>query len=74
MMYEAPGYANQGFHVFLATGLEEGKQELEVAEAGLTVQKLSPYELQKYIADGGITDSPSVAAFALLISKRIVTM
>lgn len=65
-LFEAYGYADQGFHVFLATDLEHGAQTLSVEEADLRVVYLTVAEFRDAILGGRIKDAPTIAAFALL--------
>jgi ADP-ribose pyrophosphatase len=64
--YEAYGYCNQGFHIFLATDFEKGSQSLEVSEMGMTMSKFTVADLEKMIVQGEIKDAPSISAYALL--------
>jgi 8-oxo-dGTP pyrophosphatase MutT (NUDIX family) len=64
-LHNSPGFCSQGFHVFLATGLTEGDQQLEDSEAGL-IHRWFPYEdVWGLIRDGRLTDAASVAALGL---------
>lgn len=65
-LFEAYGYCNQGFHVFLATDLEHGEQALTTEEADLRVSYLTLGEFRDSILCGRIKDAPTHAAFALL--------
>jgi ADP-ribose pyrophosphatase len=65
-LFEAYGYSNQGFHVFLATDLRDGDQALSETESDLRVLHLSLDEFGAAIRDGRIKDAPTLAAFALL--------
>jgi 8-oxo-dGTP pyrophosphatase MutT (NUDIX family) len=65
-LFEAYGYSNQGFHVFLATDLEHGKQALSIEEADLRVVYLAVAEFREAVLGGRIKDAPTIAAFALL--------
>jgi 8-oxo-dGTP pyrophosphatase MutT (NUDIX family) len=65
-LYEAYGYSNQGFHVFLATELTQGAQSLTAEERDLRVSHLTVTELHAQVAGGRIKDAPTLAALALL--------
>jgi ADP-ribose pyrophosphatase len=65
-LFEAYGYSNQGFHVFLATNLEHGEQALSVEEADLRVEYLTAAEFRDAVCVGRIRDAPTIAALALL--------
>src|SRR3989344_8234639 len=60
-LYEAYGMSNQGFHIFLAQELEQGKQQLEVSEEGMRVEKFSVNDFEKMVQQGEIKDSPTVS-------------
>jgi 8-oxo-dGTP pyrophosphatase MutT (NUDIX family) len=63
--WEAYGFANQGMHVFLATELTMGKQELEAEEEGLVVKRFTLKELENLIRNGEMKDTSSLAAYTL---------
>ena len=65
-LYEAYGYSDQGFHVFLAEQLEQGEQALEPTEADLVVGRFTLGEVHGLVRGGKIKDAPTVAALALL--------
>ena len=64
-LYEAYGYADQGFHVFLATDLQPGTPSLEPGEVGLEVHRVPLAELERMIRAGELRDAPSVSAYML---------
>lgn len=65
-LYQANGYSNQGFHVFLATGLTAGKRRLEATEAGMETAAFDIDELERLMLAGEIRDGPTVSAYGLL--------
>lgn len=65
-LYEAYGYSDQGFHVFLATGLEQGEPEPEPGELGIRSGRFTDAEVEAMIRSGALKDAPSVAAYGLL--------
>ena len=65
-LFEAYGYSNQGFHVFLATDLEPGEQALSDEESDLRVSYLSTARFRAAALAGRIKDAPTLAALALL--------
>jgi ADP-ribose pyrophosphatase len=69
-LYEAYGYSNQGFHVFLATDLTRGDVQLDAEEAGLITRWFSEAEVWQLLADGRFKDAASVAALALFQRYR----
>ena len=65
-LFEAYGYCNQGFHVFLATDLTVGEQSLTSEEADLRVFYLPTSEFSDAVLAGAIKDAPTLAAFTLM--------
>lgn len=64
--YEAPGHLDQEIHVYLATGLTEGKQKLEPAEKGIKVAQFTLEEIEKMIGTGEIKDGLTISAYTFL--------
>ena len=71
-MFTAYGTMNQGFHVFLATGLTAGAAKLEAEEQDLITRAFPLAEVEEMMRDGVITDSITVAAFGLLRLKGLL--
>ena len=71
-LYEAYGFSNQGFTVFLATALSLGQSSPEVSELGMTWRRFEPEEVWDLIRDGKMKDAPSIAALAL-VTRRLDT-
>jgi ADP-ribose pyrophosphatase len=71
-LFEAYGYSSQKFHVFLATGLEQGETELDAEEQGLISKRFSIKEVERMIVDGKIKDGATVAAIGLLKLKELL--
>jgi 8-oxo-dGTP pyrophosphatase MutT (NUDIX family) len=67
----APSMINLQCDVFLATDLSEGEPQREVAEQGMRSAWFKHAEVQQMIADGDISDTKSVAAFALLLIRSM---
>jgi 8-oxo-dGTP pyrophosphatase MutT (NUDIX family) len=63
----APGLTTQRFDVWRATGLIAGPTDREVTESDMRVAFLPDAELRQMIRDGRFTDSPSLAAYSLLL-------
>lgn len=61
----APGYATNGFDVFLATGLHEGEPRREATEADMVHAFVTTSELDAMLGSGRFADSNCVAALAL---------
>ena len=68
----APGYAVNGFDVFLATDLTAGDPEREVSEADMVHAFFSEVQVHDMIRDGEFRDSNGVAALTLLALWRAV--
>jgi 8-oxo-dGTP pyrophosphatase MutT (NUDIX family) len=65
-LYEAYGYCNQGFDVWIATDLERGEPRRSVEEQGMEVCRVTRAEWRNLLAGGRVKDAPSVAAYGLL--------
>lgn len=70
----APGHHSQKCHVFLATGLTEGRNAPEESEEEMKIKKLTPLQLQEMIAKGKITDGPTLAAFGIISATKFLTV
>ncbi len=71
-LYEAYGYCNQGFHIFLATDLVEGEQKLEVSEQDMIVKKVSVKQFEEMVEKGEVRDAPTLSAYGLLKLKSLI--
>lgn len=69
-LYEAYGFSNQGFHVFLAEDLAEGERRPTPSEQDLEVGRFTPEELWALVAEGRLKDAPTLAALALFAQAR----
>jgi ADP-ribose pyrophosphatase len=65
-LFQAYGYATQGCHVFLASGLKAGAATREHEEQDLVARAFSLEEAEAMMRDGTIQDATTVAAFGLL--------
>lgn len=65
-LYEAYGFSNQGFYIFLASDLTQEKKELEVSEEGMENIEVTFGEFETMVQKGEIKDSPTIAAYGLL--------
>jgi len=70
-LFLAPGHHSQICHVFLATKLSKGKQNLQESEQGMKVKKVTLKQFQNMIIRGSIKDSPTIAAFGMIIAKHL---
>jgi 8-oxo-dGTP pyrophosphatase MutT (NUDIX family) len=66
-VHEAYGMSGQRGHVFLATGLTPGEQDLSPEEAGLVCTHVPFEAFPGYVATGRITDASTLAAYTLLL-------
>ncbi|NDV91011.1 NUDIX domain-containing protein [Alteromonas sp. 345S023] len=63
--YLAYGFCNQGYHIYLATGLSQGEQSLDAEEEDL---KIIPMPLDKFhqkVVSGDIKDASTCNAYGL---------
>jgi len=64
-LFEAYGFSTQGFDVYLATGLTEGKPDREASESDMIHRAITDTEITEMIRTGQIVDAPSLAALTL---------
>lgn len=69
-LVQSTGHSSQGFDVFLATGLTAGAHDREATESDMVHLVVDEDEFCALIAAGTITDSPTVAAYGLLLLHR----
>jgi ADP-ribose pyrophosphatase len=60
-LFEAYGYSNQGYHVYLATGLRRGERALDHEEQDLVSRAFPLPELERMIRDGEIKDATQLS-------------
>jgi len=65
-LFEAYGFSNQGFHVFIADQLERGETARDHEEQDMLTASFSPKEVTKLISSGQIKDAPTIAALGML--------
>lgn len=71
-LFQAYGYSNQGFNVFLATGLAEGEQDLDPEEHGLISRAFSFSEIKVMIAHGEIKDATTLSVLGLMMINGLI--
>lgn len=71
-IYQAYGYSNQGFHIYLATDFEVSDQELEVEEEGLITKSVGIDEFEFMIVSGAIKDATTINAYSLAKLKAMI--
>jgi len=64
-LFEAYGFCNQGFHIFLADDLQPGRMARDVEEQDMITAAFSYAEIIEMIRNGHIKDAPSIAALGL---------
>jgi len=65
-LYVAYGFSNQGYRIFLATGLHREAVDLDDEEVGLVSQEFRLDQVRDMILSGEIKDAATVAAFGIL--------
>jgi 8-oxo-dGTP pyrophosphatase MutT (NUDIX family) len=65
-LHGAFGTINQGYNIFLATGLTAGTAALEQEEQDMVSGAFSRAEFEAMLLDGTITDATTVGCFGLL--------
>ena len=69
-LVQSTGHSSQGFDVYLAAGLTAGAHDRELTEGDMEHRTVTEDEFCALVGDGTITDSPSVAAYGLLLLHR----
>jgi 8-oxo-dGTP pyrophosphatase MutT (NUDIX family) len=64
------GFSNQGYDIYLATGLTAGTPNREESEQDMRDEWFAEADIRAMIADGTLTDSHSIAALAVLDIAR----
>lgn len=70
-LFQAYGYATQGYHIFVARHLRRGLQAITHEEQDLVSRLFSADAVIRAIGDGGIKDATTVAALGLLRLKGL---
>jgi ADP-ribose pyrophosphatase len=66
-LFQAYGYSNQGYHLYIASELEQGQANLDTTESDLISQGFSVSEVRRMILEGEIKDATTVAALGYLL-------
>lgn len=64
-LYGAYGFCSQGFHVYLATGFEQGEAHREASEQDMVHRAFSDAEVDALVLAGALVDAASLAALIL---------
>ncbi len=68
--YLGYGYSQQGYHIFLATGLTYAQAEPEAEEEGLVSAVFDLSQLEEMITNGTIKDATTLCAYSLAQLKN----
>ncbi len=71
-LYQAYGYSNQGFHIYLASGFTTQQQQLDTEEEDLITATFTLSEFESMIVEGKIKDGPTISAYGLAKLKGLV--
>ena len=71
-MFQGAGYSNQRGHIFLGTGLTQGRTGRERSEADMTTLTVPLATFAAMIADGRIVDAMTIAAWGLLRAQGLL--
>jgi ADP-ribose pyrophosphatase len=71
-LFQGYGYATQGYHVFLARDLTQGKPARDREEQDLLTRSFRLAEVEAMICNGEIQDATTVAALGLLRLKGLI--
>lgn len=71
-IYQAYGYSNQGFHLFIATELEKTAQRLDQEEEGLITDKFELKKFESMITSGVVKDATTISAYGFAKLKGLV--
>jgi len=66
-LFQAYGYSNQGYHLYVASELDQGQANPETTESDMISQGFTISEVRRMILDGEIKDATTVAAFGYLL-------
>ncbi len=70
--YLAYGFCNQVYHIYLATELTKGEQDLDVEEEDLITRAFPLEQFEQMILNGEIMDATSVNAYGLAKLKGLI--
>jgi 8-oxo-dGTP pyrophosphatase MutT (NUDIX family) len=71
-LFEAYGYSNQGFNIFVATDLTEGEQTPDPGELGMICKSFSFSEVKAMIVAGHIKDAATLAVLGMMHIKGLL--
>lgn len=71
-LFECYGYSTQGYHIYLAQGLQAGQAQREQSEQDMVSRAFRVEEVMAMITEGTIKDSATVAALGMLWLKGLL--
>ncbi|MEO5833352.1 MAG: NUDIX hydrolase [Nakamurella sp.] len=69
-LVQSTGHSSQCFDIYLASVLTAGAHDRETTEGDMVHRTVTEDEFCDLIADGTVTDSPTVAAYGMLLMHR----
>lgn len=66
-LFQAYGYSNQGYHLYVASDLEHGQAEREETESDMVSRGFTVAQVRHMIGNGEIKDATTIAAFGYLL-------
>ena len=72
ILFQGAGYSTQKGHVFLATGLTQGDSRREATEADMVSRMVRLAEVERLIAEGGITCAVTIAALGIVRARGLL--
>lgn len=70
--FVAYGMSSQRYHIWLATELTQGEQQLDDEEEDLVVHKVALPQFEQWILDGTIMDPTTITAYSLIKMKGLL--
>ncbi|MBF9196675.1 NUDIX hydrolase [Microvirga sp. BT290] len=71
-LFECYGYSTQGYHIYLAQGLQVGEAQREQTEQDMVSRAFPLDEVLAMVTEGVIKDSATVAALGMLRLKGLI--
>ncbi|MFC1458906.1 NUDIX domain-containing protein [Microvirga arabica] len=71
-LFECYGHSTQGYHIYLAQGLQAGEAQREASEQDMVSRAFPVAEVLAMITEGVIKDSATVAALGMLRLKELI--
>jgi ADP-ribose pyrophosphatase len=71
-LFECYGYSTQGYHIYLALGLQAGEAQREQTEQDMVSRAFPVEDVLTMVAEGVIKDGTTVAALGMLRLKGLL--